>query len=102
MRLDTKRAQAAIAPADDPGEFDVILSNATEDRDGEILRPESWKTPLPSSIQFNVNHSDDVSDVVGSGTPWIDDAGNLRVHGKFADTDLGQHIRTLVNGGHLT
>lgn len=67
-----------------------------------MLRPEQWKQPLPDRIQFNVNHSDDVSDIVGSGEPWIDDAGNLRVTGKYADTEQGQHIRALVNGEHLT
>lgn len=103
MTLVRKRVSAAVAPnPSDSGEFDVILSNATEDRDGEMLLPEQWKQPLPESIQFNIDHSGSVSDIVGSGTPWIDESGNLRVRGKFASNELGQHIRGLVNGGHLT
>ena len=43
-----------------------------------------------------------VGDIVGSGTPWIDEAGNLRVRGKYASIELGQHIRSLVNEGHPT
>jgi hypothetical protein len=102
VSLSSKRVDAVIGPSpDDAGEFDVILSNATEDRDGEVLLPEQWKQPLPGQVQFNVDHSGKVSDIVGSGVPWIDEAGNLRVRGKFAISDLGQHIRGLVNEGHL-
>jgi hypothetical protein len=97
----TKRAQASVSPGD-AGEFDVILSDATEDRDGDVLLPQQWKQPLPAVIQFNADHSGSVSDIVGSGRPWIDENGALRVRGKFATTELGQHIRTLVNEGHLT
>jgi hypothetical protein len=67
-----------------------------------VLRPEQWKQPLPDRIQFNTDHSPGVGDIVGSGTPWIDEAGNLRVRGKYASIELGQHIRSLVNEGHLT
>jgi hypothetical protein len=102
MALSCKRASAVIGPSADSGDFDVILSNSTRDRDGEILLPEQWQQPLPDRVHFNANHSDDVSDIVGSGKPWIDEAGNLRVRGKFASTELGQHIRSLVNEGHLT
>jgi hypothetical protein len=97
----TKRAQASVAPGDGPGQFDIILSNAAEDRDGEVLHPEDWAQPLPDTIPINANHSADVSDIVGSGTPFIDSGGNLRVRGTFATTPLAQHVRTLVNEGHL-
>ena len=97
----TKRAQASVAPGDDPGEFDMILSNGTRDRDGESIPTNSWAQPLPETIPINANHSSDVSDIVGSGVPWIDDQGGLRVRGTFATTPLGQHVRTLVNEGHL-
>jgi hypothetical protein len=101
MTLATKRAQASVAPGDGPGEFDMILSNGTKDRDGEILHPEDWAQPLPDTIPINANHSNDVSDIVGSGKPFIDNEGNLRVTGTFAATPLAQHVRTLVNEGHL-
>ncbi|ORV94755.1 hypothetical protein AWC11_03360 [Mycobacterium interjectum] len=97
----TKRANAAIV-GDDSGEFDMILSNGALDRDGERLLPEKWKQPLPERISINVNHSKDVSDIVGSGEPFIDDEGNLRVRGTFASTPAAQHIRQLVAEGHLS
>ena len=97
----SKHVSAELFAASDSGEFDVILSNATLDRDGEILAAEDWVKPLPGSIPINANHSSDVSDIVGSGRPWIDAEGNLRVTGKFATTEAGQHIRSLVVGGHL-
>jgi hypothetical protein len=101
--LGTKRASAAVAPSpSDPGEFDMVLSNGALDRDGEKLALSSWVQPLPAVIPINVNHSDDVSDIVGSGQPFFDSEGNLRVKGTYAATRAAQHIRQLVNGGHLT
>jgi hypothetical protein len=57
--------------------------------------------PLPDVIPINANHSSDVSDIVGSGAPWIDADGNLRVKGTFASTPQAQHVRSLVQEGHL-
>jgi hypothetical protein len=98
-----KRVDAAIGPSvSDPGEFDLILSNGALDRDGEKLHLADWAQPLPTTVPINVNHSNDVSDIVGSGEPFFDSEGNLRVTGKFASTPQAQHIRSLVNEGHLT
>lgn len=96
----TKRAVASIL-TDDSGVFDMVLSNDTLDRDGDVLSPGDWVQPLPKSIAINVNHSSDVQDIVASGHPFIDGDGNLRVVGSFADTDQAQHVRALVAGGHL-
>ena len=96
----SKRASAEIH-ATDSGEFDLLLSNGIKDRDGEVLAPGDWVVPLPDVIPINLNHSEDVAKIVGSGQPFIDPDGNLRVRGKFADTDQAQHIRQLVTGGHL-
>lgn len=101
MTLQTKRAQASVTPGDDPGEFDMILSNGTRDREGETISPDSWAQPLPDVIPINANHSPDVADIVASGRPFIDTAGNLRVVGTFAATPQAQHVRSLVNDGHL-
>jgi hypothetical protein len=79
----------------------MLLSNGTRDRDGESISPGSWAQPLPEVIPINANHSADVSDIVGSGRPFIDAEGNLRVQGTFASTPLGQHVRSLVTEGHL-
>jgi hypothetical protein len=97
-----KRANAVIAPGDDSGSFDMLLSNGSLDRDGEKLSLSSWAQPLPATIPININHSNDVSDIVGSGEPFFDSEGNLRVKGRFASTPDAQHIRTLVNELHLT
>ncbi len=97
----TKRAQATVAPGDDPGEFDMILSNGALDRDGETLNLSDWAQPLPDTIPINANHSKDVSDIIGSGVPFFDSEGNLRVRGTFASNAAAQHIRSLVNEGHL-
>jgi hypothetical protein len=101
MSVLTKSADATIAPADGAGEFDMILSNGTRDRDGDRLDLKSWAQPLPDSVPINLNHSKDVSDIVGSGRPFFDSEGNLRVKGTFASTGPAQHIRQLVNEGHL-
>jgi hypothetical protein len=99
MNVTAKRVNAAVA-ADDLGEFEIILSDGSLDRDGEIVSPKSWKLPLPDRIHMNVEHGSSVSDIVGSGTPWIDELGNLKVKGTFASTPEAQHIRTLVAEGH--
>jgi hypothetical protein len=102
--MQTKRAQAVVTPSsdDDPsGGFDLVLSTSALDREGESISPSSWAQPLPEVIPINANHSADVSDIVGSGRPWIDSDGNLRVRGSFASTPQAQHVRSLVNEGHL-
>src|ERR1700741_3026785 len=93
----TKRAQATVSPGDDTGEFDMILSNGALDRDGEKLNLSDWAQPLPDTIPININHSSDVSDIVGSGVPFFDSEGNLRVRGTYASNPAAQHIRSLVN-----
>jgi hypothetical protein len=101
--MQTKRAQAVVTPSsdDDPsGGFDLVLSTSALDREGESISPSSWAQPLPEVIPIK-NHSADVSDIVGSGRPWIDSEGNLRVRGSFASTPQAQHVRSLVNEGHL-
>jgi hypothetical protein len=97
----TKRAQATVSPGEDTGEFDMILSNGALDRDGEKLNLSDWAQPLPDTIPINVNHSSDVSDIIGSGVPFFDSEGNLRVRGTFASNAAAQHIRSLVNEHHL-
>jgi hypothetical protein len=42
-----------------------------------------------------------VSDVIGSGQPWIDQDGNLRVKGTFSSSAAAQHLRGLVAEGHV-
>lgn len=100
------KAVAEIRPAEDDGEaangsFDVILSAPTLDRDGETLKPDEWKQPLPEHITFDADHAMTVAGTVGSGKPWLDDDGNLRVTGTYSSLRNAQDVRTLVNEGHI-
>jgi hypothetical protein len=97
----TKTVDAAVRPADGPGEFEMVLSDDSLDRDGEHLWTHEWRDPLPDVIPIKANHSRDIADIVGSGRPYIDSDGSLRVRGTFASTPPAQHVRTLVTEGHL-
>jgi len=94
---------AITAPVDDdfPGSFSAILSAPTRDRDGDVLLPEEWKTPLPEHITVDMDHQMSVAGTIGSARPWIDEKGNLRIEGTFASTPEAQKVRTLVREGHV-
>lgn len=98
------KAAATVTPVESKhpnGEFDVILSTSDLDRDGDNLQPEEWKQPLPEHITFDSDHGMSVSTTVGSGQPFINEAGQLQVRGTFAGTDHGQTVRQLVTEGHI-
>ena len=99
------KATGTVEPVEDStsrhGEFDVILSTSALDRDGDELYADEWKTPLPDKITFDSDHGMSVATCVGSGKPFINDAGQLQVRGTFASTPHGQAVRTLVNEGHI-
>lgn len=103
MTVITKDATIQNVGADaGPGEFEVILSAPTLDRDGDTLLPEEWKQPLPSHITFDMDHGMSVASTVGSGVPSIDPAtGNLIVRGTYSSLPRAQEVRTLVNEGHI-
>lgn len=86
----------------DHGTFEVILSTPTADRDGEEVKAEEWKTPLPERITFDIDHGMSVATTVGSGVPEIDEDGKMIVKGTYASTPLAQQTRALVNEGHIT
>jgi phage head maturation protease len=86
---------------DDPnGAFEVILSAATLDRDGEVIDKGAFD-PLPDHIPFDIDHGMTVVTTVGSGAPYYAEDGTLRVKGTFASTLLAQEVRTLVSEGHV-
>jgi hypothetical protein len=98
------RKDATITNTDDtgPGAFEVILSAPTLDRDGDTLKAEEWKQPLPEHITFDIDHGMNVASTVGSGVPRIDDeTGNLVVSGTYSSLPRAQEVRTLVNEGHI-
>lgn len=82
------------------GAFEVVLSAATLDRDGEIIDSRAFE-PLPDHVPFDIDHGMTVQTTVGSGTPYYADDGTLRVKGTFASTPLAQEVRTLVAEGHI-
>jgi hypothetical protein len=104
-KIETK-ATAAIQPGaddsdSDTGSFDIILSAQTRDRDGDVFKASEWKTPLPEWIPIDVDHAMSVEKTVGSGHPYINENGDLQVHGTYASTPLAQQTRALVNEGHV-
>lgn len=89
------------ADTDNPnGAFEVVLSAATLDRDGEIIDSRAFE-PLPDHIPFDIDHGMTVQTTVGSGQPYYADDGTLRVKGTYASTALAQEVRTLVSEGHV-
>lgn len=85
-----------------PGSFRVVLSAPTQDRDGDTLRPEEWKQPLPEHVTFDQDHLMSVAGTVGSGKPHIDEkTGNLIVEGTYSSLPRAQDVRTLVKEGHI-
>jgi HK97 family phage prohead protease len=82
------------------GAFEVVLSAATLDRDGEIIDSRAFD-PLPDHVPFDIDHGMTVQTTVGSGQPYYAEDGSLRVKGTFASTPLAQEVRTLVAEGHI-
>ena len=91
----------AVEDSGDPnGEFDVVLSAPTLDRDGEILDAGCFE-PLPDHVTFDIDHGMSVATTVGSGTPSYDEEGRLRVRGAYSSIPRAQEVRTLVKEGHI-
>lgn len=89
-------ATVKAAESDNPnGEFEVILSAETLDRDGEVIDAKAFE-PLPESIPFHAFH--DFHDPIGRGVPFYD-GDVLKARGVFASTPRAQEIRTLVSEG---
>lgn len=87
------------ADGDPNGEFDVILSAPTLDRDGEVLDSKIFE-PLPDHITFDIDHGMSTATTVGSGTPFYD-GEKLRVKGTYSSIPRAQEVRTLVREGHI-
>jgi len=101
--MNITRKDATITNTDDafPGEFEVILSAQTLDRDGETLLQKDWKTPLPEWISFDIDHGMSVATTVGSGAPTFNDAGDIAVRGSYSSLQRAQDVRTLVGEKHV-
>lgn len=89
-------AEVRAAESENPhGEFEVILSAETVDRDGEVIDSGAFE-PLPESIPFHAFH--DFHDPIGRAVPFYED-GVLKARGFFASTPRAQEIRSLVAEG---
>lgn len=88
------------ADGDPNGEFDVILSAPTLDRDGEVIDSKVFD-PLPEHITFDIDHGMSTATTVGSGVPSYDEQGRLRVKGTYSSIPRAQEVRTLVREGHI-
>lgn len=96
--------KAVDSAVDGPGEFHVILSAPTEDRDNEVVASKAFDTPeypLPDHITFDADHAMSVKGTVGSGRPYYAADGALHVEGTYTSLPQGQEVRTLVNEGHI-
>lgn len=87
------------ADGDPNGEFDVILSAPTLDRDGEVIDAKVFE-PLPDHITFDIDHGMSTATTVGSGVPFYD-GDVLRVKGTYSSIPRAQEVRTLVREGHI-
>lgn len=87
------------ADGDPNGEFDVILSAPTLDRDGEVIDAKVFE-PLPDHITFDIDHGMSTATTVGSGKPYYD-GDLLRVKGTYSSIPRAQEVRTLVREGHI-
>lgn len=87
------------ADGDPNGEFDVILSAPTLDRDGEVIDAKIFD-PLPDHITFDIDHGMSTATTVGSGVPFYD-GDKLRVKGTYSSIPRAQEVRTLVREGHI-
>lgn len=88
------------AGGDPNGEFDVILSAPTLDRDGEVIDARVFE-PLPGHITFDIDHGMSTATTVGSGVPEYTSDGRLRVKGTYSSIPRAQEVRTLVREGHI-
>ena len=107
MDVVSKDVTAQIRPVDSTnpnGEFDLILSDESLDRDGENLWADEWRTPLPDHLHGDTDHAwsngAGVEKTAGSGVPRLEN-NELRVRGTYAGTEHGQLTRQLVNEGHV-
>lgn len=101
MDVVTKSASVATVESEHPnGEFEVILSTESLDRDDENLWADEWKQPLPARIHIDGDHGRTLEKTVGSAVPRIE--GNRMVaKGTYAGTEYAQMVRQLVNEGHI-
>lgn len=97
-----RKATEAIATVKDVatenlnGEFEIVMSTDSVDRDGEIIVKGAFD-PLPASIPVHAFH--DFNDPIGRAVPAYNGQGQLVGRGFFASTARAQEVRQLVADG---
>lgn len=86
----------SVATDSGSGEFELVMSTDSVDRDGEQIVKGAFD-PLPASIPVHAFH--DFHDPVGRVVPEYDGEGRLVGRGFFASTPRAQEIRQLVTDG---
>lgn len=94
MMTKTLSARVVETKSDDAGGWVAIASTPTLDHDGEVLAAGCFQ-PLPASIKVHVDHDLKIASIVGTARPYYQ-GGKLYIEGRFAKTDLAQHVRQLV------
>lgn len=90
-------AEVKSAETDNPnGEFEVVMSTESVDRDGEVIVKGAFD-PLPESVPVHAFH--DFSDPIGRAVPSYTQDGRLVGRGHFASTARAQEMRQLVADG---
>ena len=90
-------AEVKAAETDNPnGEFEIVMSTESVDRDGEVISKGAFD-PLPDSVPVHAFH--DFNDPIGRAVPGYDTTGRLVGRGFFASTARAQEIRQLVADG---
>lgn len=90
-------AEIKSAPSENPnGEFEIVMSTDSVDRDGEVIVKGAFD-PLPESIPVHAFH--DFSDPIGRAVPGYNENGQLVGRGFFASTPRAQEMRQLVQDG---
>jgi HK97 family phage prohead protease len=90
-------AEVKAAASEHPnGEFEIVMSTDSVDRDGEIIVKGAF-APLPDSIPVHAFH--DFSRPIGRVVPQYDDAGRLIGRGFFGSDEESQAMRQKVADG---
>jgi len=99
--LTKKVSKLKIKEVSGEGEFEVIASNSSIDRDGESIDVNGWdltnwlKNPV---ILWGHNYWE-MDCVIGAGTDAKIVDGQLIIKGVFAKTEAGQYVRQLYDDG---
>lgn len=83
------------------GEFEVVATTESEDRDGEVILASAWDFKNYIKNPVVLWGHDWYSKPVGAVTSIQQIDGKVIVKGVFADTEAGQEIRKLYDSGIL-